>query len=723
MSRLPLQQLLYLIAAAPLLAFLWLGADAVSQAYDKYAVMEKQMEVQRLAEAGRLIARALPAEDFATPQTRAERRADTDAALANLLAAFEAWKADGNSDAVIEANIETIRSKLVRLPEYRQIVDEKGAAPSAISLTVLQPASAAGLDLVRRSAATIEDLELARLIEGYHALLQISDAGLIEVSFGARHYGGEALTPNDVAFLLFAKGLRDNHVRAANELLPAGMGARIEAFAASPEGVFVARTLETMYKAEPVAADPALAREWQASTNARMDLLNDLINETAATLEARTHAAIAGLEWRLTSVTALAVGIFALALALCLLTVRTVSKMVRVISQRMLDLAKGDTAAAVPFTGRGDPIGEMARSVEVFRGAAIRNAELEAKAKEDRRHAESERIRIEQEAAEQAEIRLQAATGSLAAALNRLASGDLLCDIHDQFAPQFEPLRHDFNHSVRQLRAALAAVGQTVKVVHGGSAEISSASDNLATRTESQAASIEETAAALEEISANVHATSKRTGEVRDLVSEARTNATRFSAVADDAIHAMQAIESSSQQINQIIGTIDAIAFQTNLLALNAGVEAARAGEAGRGFAVVAHEVRELAQRAANAAKEIKGLIGASQDRVVDGVRLVGETGQGLVAISGLVQSIHDHINAIANAANEQSDGLRQINQTVNVMDQATQSNAAMVEEMNASAACLVDEAKGLAAMLEKFRTGDGEAGHAAVERSRARAA
>ncbi len=213
----------------------------------------------------------------------------------------------------------------------------------------------------------------------------------------------------------------------------------------------------------------------------------------------------------------------------------------------------------------------------------------------------------------------------------------------------------------------------------------------------------------LEEITANVKMTSRRTVEARDLVRDARGKADHSGVVVDNAVKAMQRIEQASGQISQIISVIDEIAFQTNLLALNAGVEAARAGEAGKGFAVVAQEVRELAQRSANAAKEIKVLIGNSANAVNEGVKLVGDTGSGLAAIAEVVQSISGHMDAIATAAHEQSSGLAEVNTAVNHMDQATQQNAAMVEEMNAASAGLAQEASNLAALLSQFRTGDAQ--------------
>jgi methyl-accepting chemotaxis protein len=389
-----------------------------------------------------------------------------------------------------------------------------------------------------------------------------------------------------------------------------------------------------------------------------------------------------------------------------LVIVRRVAQPIGRLTHCMNALANGERELEIPYAARTDEIGAMARSVEVFRAAANRNALLEAEAAENRRIAEVERVAYQRQAEAEADARLTMATATLASGLQQLAAGNLRCEINEQFAPQFEGLRADFNTSVIQLREALVAVGGSVSAVTSGSREISDASDDLAKRTEQQAASLEETAAALEEITANVVATSKRAGEARDVVRDARAHADQSGAVVRDAVVAMQRIEESAKQINQIIGVIDEIAFQTNLLALNAGVEAARAGEAGKGFAVVAQEVRELAQRSASAAKEIKGLISNSAIAVSEGVKLVSNTGEGLTAIEQLVQVINQHMDAIATAAREQSSGLAEVNTAVNHMDQATQQNAAMVEEMNAAGSGLAQESGKLSELLSRFQLG-----------------
>jgi methyl-accepting chemotaxis protein len=243
-----------------------------------------------------------------------------------------------------------------------------------------------------------------------------------------------------------------------------------------------------------------------------------------------------------------------------------------------------------------------------------------------------------------------------------------------------------------------------VATVTGGASEVSSASDDLSRRTEQQAASLEETAAALEQITANVTATSRRSDLARSVTRSAREKANLSAEIVRNAVNAMDKIEQASGQIGQIISVIDQIAFQTNLLALNAGVEAARAGDAGKGFAVVAQEVRELAQRSAQAAREISVLIANSELAVREGVELVSETGTGLAEIDGLVQEAAAHVDAIAIAAQEQAVGLSQVNVAVNHLDQSTQQNAAMVEEMSAAGATLASESTTLQQLVHGFR-------------------
>jgi len=308
------------------------------------------------------------------------------------------------------------------------------------------------------------------------------------------------------------------------------------------------------------------------------------------------------------------------------------------------------------------------------------------------------------------------AVATLAAALKNLSDGDLAQSLDRPFVPTMEKVRHDFNDAVAKLRSAMQSVGANAQAIAAGSTEIRSAADDLSKRTEQQAASVEETAAALEEITTTVADSSRRAEEAGNLVAATRENAEKSGAVVRNAITAMGQIEQSSREISNIIGVIDDIAFQTNLLALNAGVEAARAGDAGKGFAVVAQEVRELAQRSAKAAKEIKALINASGEQVKSGVSLVGETGKALEQIVKQVQEINTNVVAIVEGAREQATGLKEINQSVNTMDQGTQQNAAMVEQSTAASHSLAREAEALFALLGQFRVGQRTSSPRAVD-------
>ncbi|MFJ6326251.1 MULTISPECIES: methyl-accepting chemotaxis protein [unclassified Rhizobium] len=299
------------------------------------------------------------------------------------------------------------------------------------------------------------------------------------------------------------------------------------------------------------------------------------------------------------------------------------------------------------------------------------------------------------------------AISELAGALRSLSEGDLTKTLDRSFVPSMEQLRHDFNATIQRLSETLTTVGENASAIAAGSRELGDSAEAFSRRTEQQAASVEETAAALEEITTTVADSSQRAEEAGRLVAETKRGAEQSGTVVRSAVAAMDQIEKSSREITNIIGVIDDIAFQTNLLALNAGVEAARAGEAGKGFAVVAQEVRELAQRSASAAKEIKALITTSSEHVKNGVGLVGQTGKALEEIVTQVGDINANVAAIVKASKEQTIGLREINAAINSLDQTTQQNAAMVEESTAASLRLANEADTLHTLLAQFRMAD----------------
>jgi methyl-accepting chemotaxis protein len=396
----------------------------------------------------------------------------------------------------------------------------------------------------------------------------------------------------------------------------------------------------------------------------------------------------------------------AMAMALGYLLSRTIATPIVTLTSAMRRLAGGDNETEVPSLARRDEIGLMAGAVQVFKEAQIDKVRLEAEAVETRAETEAGRMRTETEKArEAAEDHL--AINALATGLARLASGDLTYRIGEDFAPKTEKLKSDFNAAIGQMQQTMKTITGAIEAIRTGTGEISNAADDLSRRTEQQAASLEETAAALDQVVTTVKKTAQGARQAAAVTGDARSGAEKSAVVVKDAVTAMAEIEKSSEQISQIIGVIDEIAFQTNLLALNAGVEAARAGEAGRGFAVVASEVRSLAQRSAEAAKEIKALISTSTQQVDQGVGLVGQTGTVLQQIAAQVTEMNELVNEIAASAQEQSTALGEVNVAVNQMDQVTQQNAAMVEESTAASHSLAKEADQLARLVSRFKLGE----------------
>jgi methyl-accepting chemotaxis protein len=286
----------------------------------------------------------------------------------------------------------------------------------------------------------------------------------------------------------------------------------------------------------------------------------------------------------------------------------------------------------------------------------------------------------------------------------RLAAGDLTGELKATTRDEMGELIEALGRSVAGFRDALRLVRESANSIQTASGEVSSGNHDLSARTEQQSSSLQQTAASMEELTSTVQTSASHAREADVLAAGATEVAVRGGAVVGEVVATMQQIQASSQRIAEIIGVIDGIAFQTNILALNAAVEAARAGEQGRGFAVVASEVRSLAQRSAQAAREIKGLIGTSVDRVAAGVRLVGDAGQTMGEVVTQVKRVSTLIGEIAGAANEQSAGIGQVNQAVTELDRMTQQNAALVEQSAAAAESLKDQANNLNQTVAAFR-------------------
>ncbi len=401
----------------------------------------------------------------------------------------------------------------------------------------------------------------------------------------------------------------------------------------------------------------------------------------------------------------LGLGIAAMVSMLLLLVVNgnILRRGIDTVLEGMQRVLSGDLDSRVAALERSDEIGHMARALEQFRQAAIDKRALEADAA--RRQSETDQERATREAQRAQEVQqVQFAVEALGRGLNRLAEGNLTETISQTFRDDLESVRRDYNQTVSRLKQVLSDVSENARSIHANSRQMRAAADDLSRRTEQQAASLEETSAALSQITSTVKTSTEKAEEATAMVDATRINAEESGRIVSEAISAMARIETASNEIGKIINVIDEIAFQTNLLALNAGVEAARAGEAGKGFAVVAQEVRELAQRAAGAAKDIKSLVARSGQEVGTGVELVQATGQALGRIGEDVIRINEHVRSIAQAARDQSIGLQEINTAIGQLDQMTQQNAAMVEETNAASHTLAQDADNLTQIIGQFR-------------------
>jgi len=423
---------------------------------------------------------------------------------------------------------------------------------------------------------------------------------------------------------------------------------------------------------------------------------------------------------------------------------RSISRPVTSITAVMDELARGNLEVAVPGADRGDELGAMAKSVLVFRDSARDRNRLEAEAKDQQSRSAAEReaatakvmnefdmavggiVKAAMAGDFSQRVSLAGKDGvirNLADALNTmcdnlgkafddvvrmlsaLSEGDLSKRITAEYQGAFATLKQNANMTAQRLAETVNGIKLAAHEVTGASAEIATSTTDLSQRTEEQAASLERTSAAMEEISVTVRKNADNAREASQRADQTRQVADRGGQVVSTAVEAMAKIEGSSRQMADIISVIDEIARQTNLLALNAAVEAARAGEAGRGFAVVATEVRSLAQRSSQAAKDISELITNSSCQVKNGVELVNRAGSALNEIVESIKGVADIVADIATASAEQSTGLDQIKEALTQMDEATQQNSALVEENAATAKTLADQSAVMGEQMGFFRS------------------
>ncbi|NDR56485.1 HAMP domain-containing protein [Pseudoruegeria sp. M32A2M] len=433
-------------------------------------------------------------------------------------------------------------------------------------------------------------------------------------------------------------------------------------------------------------------------------------------------------------------GISLLVLLVCSgLVVRSVTAPLSALIKRMAGMCDGDHETDVPHTAARGEIGQMARSIDVFRHALVERTHLEheqvakdAELAREREEALQHKLDMEAQQAEEAEQRRadearhqaereeqramveaerernrkeqEGVVAALSQSLKGMSDGDLSIRIEQVFPEDYESLRRDFNTAIGRIEDLVGSMVEGSQAIRSESETLNSAALEMSRRTESQAASLEETAAAVTELSASVENSSAGARRASTSVKEARDRTSVGKEVVQRTISAMTQISDSSGKISRITSVIDDIAFQTNLLALNAGVEAARAGEAGRGFSVVASEVRALAQRSSDAAREIAQLISTSGQQVETGVALVNESGSSLEEIEKLVTSLENLVSSIADSSAQQSTGLSEISTAMNRLDQVTQQNAAMFEETTAAVNSLQSQATTLEFSSSAFK-------------------
>lgn len=440
--------------------------------------------------------------------------------------------------------------------------------------------------------------------------------------------------------------------------------------------------------------------------------LVDLQISVAGTQYASSAASFATARFGMLA--SLIAGAAALTIALWIVMIQ-VTRPLTSLTSAMKELAAGNFSVALPGLGRQDEVGGIAAAVEEFKRRLEEKMRLDAE--KEREIAQREQAERDEQARREAEFSAMVAkvVASLGAGLDRLARGDLTFRLSEEFSADYKKIQDDFNAAVGQLQETVRSIASSSSEISGAASEISASTTDLSQRTEEQAASLEETSASMEQMAATVKKNAENAQHANHLTREAREVADRGGAVVSQAVSAMAQIEESSRRISEIIVVIDEIARQTNLLALNAAVEAARAGEAGRGFAVVASEVRSLAQRASQAAKDIKDLIVNSSGQVKEGVELVNKAGHSLNEILKSIQNVADIVSDIATASTEQASGIDQINKALCQMDEVTQQNSALVEENAATAKTLEEQQAAMDARLGFFRFEDGRPASAAA--------
>ena len=583
-----------------------------------------------------------------------------------------------------------------------------------------------------QTAIRAYDKGFQALVESHRTLGLDEKSGLQGALRGAVHNVEESLSEiarpeMQVKMLMMRRHEKDFIMRQASKYLDR-LNARVEEFRAFPTEYYnsAAQRAEieallssyqqsfTSYVAETLTekelrkelsarfseAEPILA-EIHTAARKQLDLI--LLESDTTSAAAKRNSVIASL---------VGSGLF---LVLALYLARSIARPLGQLNRVLQGIMQGDFSRPVPKSGLSE-ISSICTAVETFRDDEMKKDQLTQDISEViTACAEGDfslRITTEENGGTFAELgqgvnaigtAAQKGLGDVLTALAALSEGDLTKRMPDGQKGVFKEISNAIDNLNDSLGGMVRQLASSSDLLKNTSSEIAAAADDASRRSERTAASIVETAAALQTLGGSVTGTAENSQQARGIVGSAQDRARATQEIADQTNQAMKRIEESSGAIAKIIGLIEDVAFQTSLLALNAGVEAARAGEAGRGFAVVASEVRALAHRSAAAAQEINDLISTSEREVADGVKLVNETGASLEQILEMVEEVVEKVNEIAENTVEQSNGISEVNATVEALDRDAQQNAAMLEETAASGQMLRDEAQNLVQIVSEF--------------------
>ena len=622
-------------------------------------------------------------------------RAESDAALS----ALNGIRGKSARDSKMKQALDAAWGRIDTLRSLREKADTLGSDRTQVVADYSRAIDGLISSAEKIDVANLGD-ETADAVNAYSALMRAKEAAGQERAAGAAGFAADRFTADGLAKMRALEGEQKGWLGDACRERPSLCDA-VKAVEIGPAGIQVAAM-----RSQALAAvrDGSKAQTtgpaWFDAATARIARYGAMLKSENGALQAMALAAGRQALSVLIAAVALTLAGGAVILTVCHRVCISILKPLGDQTDAMLKLANGEIEIEIPGRTRRDEFAAMASALAVFQ--ANERARREGEVQRERERAEAadamERARMQAQAASEAAV-----NSAFGGALKRLAQGDLTSRVEGAVPDAFRPLQVDFNSAAGSLAATMSSLIAVSGGVSSASGEIRSAADDLSRRTELQAASLEEAAAALHEVSQSVTAAAVAAVAVRDYLGEMRGVATSARDIVQETSAAVSGIKRSADQIGSIVGVIDEIAFQTNLLALNAGVEAARAGESGKGFAVVAQEVRALAQRSAEAAKEIKALVLDSNAQVQNGVEKSGASGQALDEIVERVGALVERIHEIAASSREQSASLGQVTEAITELDGVTQQNAAMVEEATAAANTLAREARGMNEMMSAF--------------------